>query len=322
MVLPDSRLMDMPRRDLWAARVPGQVFVVEQHSKPISDGPGLAFSGLIPDFDHFKGSGGGRVLPFLHPDGSENLAAGLVDLLSARLQRDVTPTDVLAYVAAVVAHPEYTATFTDELTTPGIRVPITDDPVLWDRAVGLGAEVVWLHTYGAAFTSPARPAGNVRYPAGDSRQPRAMTPIRTMPGTIHYAPDRAILTVGDGEFAPVRDTVWSYTVGGKSVVKSWVNYRKLDPGGRRSSPLDEVHPTTWDPDWTLELIDLLTVLTRLDDLAEDQGALLAEILAGSVLDRADMKDSGVVWPTAKVSPRYSLDAVSQADTPHQPTLEL
>jgi len=42
---------------------PGQVFVIEQHSKPVSDGPGLIFSALIPDFDHFKGSGGGRTLP-------------------------------------------------------------------------------------------------------------------------------------------------------------------------------------------------------------------------------------------------------------------
>ena len=31
-VLPDARLMDMPRRDLWAARIPGQVFTIEQYS--------------------------------------------------------------------------------------------------------------------------------------------------------------------------------------------------------------------------------------------------------------------------------------------------
>ena len=38
-ILPDSRLMDMPRRDLWAARIPGQVFVVELHTETISAGP-------------------------------------------------------------------------------------------------------------------------------------------------------------------------------------------------------------------------------------------------------------------------------------------
>ena len=58
-ILPDSRLLDRPRRDLWAARIPGQIFVTEQHTQTIGPGPGIALSALIPDFDHFKGSGGG-----------------------------------------------------------------------------------------------------------------------------------------------------------------------------------------------------------------------------------------------------------------------
>ena len=28
--------MDMPRRDLWAARIPGQVFVFELHTEPMA----------------------------------------------------------------------------------------------------------------------------------------------------------------------------------------------------------------------------------------------------------------------------------------------
>jgi Type ISP C-terminal specificity domain len=98
-VLPDSRLMDMPRPTLWAARIPGQVFVVEMHTKPINDGPGLVFSALIPDYDYFKGSGGGRALPYLNPDGTPNTAPGLTSALSARLHRAITDADVLAYIA-------------------------------------------------------------------------------------------------------------------------------------------------------------------------------------------------------------------------------
>ena len=45
---------------------------------------------------------------------------------------------MLAYIAAIVAHPAYTQTFADELTTPGIRVPFTTDPELWTEAVRLG----------------------------------------------------------------------------------------------------------------------------------------------------------------------------------------
>ena len=79
----------MPRRDLWAARIPGQVFVVEQHAKTIGDGPGIVLSALIPDFHYFKGSGGGRTLPYLHPDGTPNLAPGLTSALSTALGREV-----------------------------------------------------------------------------------------------------------------------------------------------------------------------------------------------------------------------------------------
>lgn len=97
-VLPDARVMDMPRRDLWAARVPGPVFVVEQHRHPFQSGPALLFSPLIPDFDHFNNRGG-RTFPYRHPDGTANWAPGLTTALSVLLGVDVALDDVFAYVA-------------------------------------------------------------------------------------------------------------------------------------------------------------------------------------------------------------------------------
>jgi hypothetical protein len=41
--------------------------------------------------------------------------------------------DLLAYVAGVAAHPAYTDGFVDELTTPGIRIPMTTDATLFQR---------------------------------------------------------------------------------------------------------------------------------------------------------------------------------------------
>jgi hypothetical protein len=161
-ILPDSRLMDMPRPPLWAARIPGQVFVSELHTETIGEGPGLAFTALIPDFHYFKGSGGGRVLPYLDPDGTPSMASGLASALSARRHRDVTDADVLAYIAGITGHPAYQRTFADEMTTPGIRVPFTADPELWAKTVELGQQIIWLSTYGAAFTGPDQPAANIR----------------------------------------------------------------------------------------------------------------------------------------------------------------
>jgi hypothetical protein len=306
-VIADSRALDRPRPELWAAQVPGQVFVVEQHSKPLADGPGLIFTSLIPDMDHFKGSEGGRALPFLHADGTPNFAVGLVDALCSVLGIPVAPEDVLAYIAATVAHPRYTTTFAEELHTPGIRMPITDDTEKWSRAVALGREVLWLHTYGARFSGAGRPADDIRLPASDPERPLSITPIRTMPATMSYDEPTRTLRLGDGTFGPVSPEVWDYAVGGRNVLKSWFNYRKAEPGGRRSSPLDDIVATSWDPQWSAELLDLLTVLLRLTRLEPEQADVLESILAGSVLSSADLAARGVRWPKTKAdrAPRRS-----------------
>lgn len=315
-VLPDSRLIDRPRTDLWAARITGQVFVVEQHTKPISGGPGLIFSALIPDYDHFKGSGGGRTLPFLHPDGTPNLAQELTTALTHRLGREVTSTDVLAYIAGIVSHPEYTRTFADELTTPGIRVPFTADPALWEQATGLGNQVIWLQTYGAAFSSPERSQANVRLAVADPRQPLCIKPITSMPESIAYDPGRRVLAIGDGEFAPVRHEVVEYTVGGRNVFKSWFDYRKKDPGGRRFSKLDHEYPTTWDPDWTTEAIDLLTVLARLVELEPSQADVLRRVLAGDLISMDELAALGTRWPVSGQDrkPRFDYDSLRSGES--------
>lgn len=312
-VLPDPRLMDMPRRDLWAARRPGQVFVVELHTSAPGRGPAITLSALIPDFHYFKGSQGGRTLPALNPDGTANLARGLLPALTCLFGHDVSPEDVISYVAGVVAHPGFTRVFADELTTPGVRVPITHDWSLFREAVTVGREVVWLHTYGSTYTGEGRPPGNVRLTHGGGRQPLSLSPITTMPTAVTYDANRAVVRLGDGEFGPVRPEVWEYTVGGKNVINSWVNYRKAEPGGKKTSPLDDMHVDSWDPNWTSEFIDLLTVLTRLVDLEPAQAALLERIVDAPLLTMDDLTDAGVKWPTSPADRRPSYETQMALD---------
>ena len=131
-----------------------------------------------------------------------------------------------------------------------------------------------------------------------------------MPESISYDDNREMITVGDGQFGPAPREVWEYAVGGKNVIQSWFNYRKKDPGGKKTSPLDHDHATTWDPDWTTEFIDLLTVLTRLTVLEPDQRELLTDILAGSLLSAADLRVRGAQWAASQKNrkPHYSLEA--------------
>ena len=116
-IIPDSRILDRARPDLWRARVPGQVFVVEQHGRVIESGPAIVFSSLVPDLDHFltKHGGGGRVLPMRHPSGETSIPSSLIAALSELLGVEVAADDVLAYVAALTSHSGFTARFADEL---------------------------------------------------------------------------------------------------------------------------------------------------------------------------------------------------------------
>lgn len=306
-VIADARVLDMPRPPLWEALRPGQLFVAEQHSVPLKGRtPALTFSALLPDLNYFNNRGG-RVLPLLHPDGTPNLAPGLVEALAAAVGIEVDHEDVLAYIAGVVSHPGFTATFEDELTTPGVRVPITKDPALWQRAVELGREVVWLHTYGESFVDKAagREQGNVRADWPHAVQPLSLEGVKEMPIKHFYdAAAHSIYFTGEdgsrnGAWGPVTKAVFDYTVGGMNVVGSWFKYRRKNPGGKKTSPLDDIHVTEWPHEWTLEFTELLTVLTRLVALEPDQKVVLEEILAGDLLTMTELADAGVKWPKSR-----------------------
>ena len=230
--------------------------------------------------------------------------------------------ELLAYIAAVAAHPAFTQRFAHELMTPGVRVPITGDTALWPEAVALGCEVVWLHTCGEAFTNEeeGRPTDNIRFPNGDDRQPLSLKPVTKMPDEMAYDADTKTLKLGDGEWGPVRPAVIEYEVGGRNVLKSWFNYRKRNPTGRKSSPLDEIHVEEWPNEWTVELIDLLTVLTRLVELEPAQADLFDRILAGPILTKDELAEKGVEWPTTKKD-HAARRAGMGGGTAQQPTLD-
>jgi len=125
-MIPDARLLHAPSPDLWRAHGPRQVYATEQHAHVFDGGPALTFTAHPPDMDHFNGRGG-RVLPLYrdHATATPNLAPGLLSHLTERLGTTVTPEDVLAYVAAVTAHPATRAGSATRSTPPasGSRSP-------------------------------------------------------------------------------------------------------------------------------------------------------------------------------------------------------
>ena len=133
------------------------------HRTAPSAGPAVTFSAAIPDLDHYKGSFGGRVFPLWadREHRTPNLKSSLLHEVAEALGVDVAAPDLMAYLAAVAAHPAYTARFRSDLVQPGLRVPMTAAASLFTEAVEIGREIIWLHCFGERFADPdaGRPGG-------------------------------------------------------------------------------------------------------------------------------------------------------------------
>lgn len=212
----------------------------------------------------------------------------------------------MAYLAAVMAHPAFTLRFKADLVRPGLHVPLTADAALFADAVALGAEVIWLHTYGERFVDPA--VGRPKAPPRLSKENVPSIPAKgaipgapePLPDVMDFDPAKRRLTVGKGYVENVTTEMWNYEVSGKRVLWHWFSYRRRDRsrpiiGDRRApSPLDKIQPDHWLPEYTTDLLDLLNVLGRLIALESRQAELLARICAGRLQTAAELLTAGAL----------------------------
>ena len=322
-IIPDNRVVNRPNPTLWRVRSNHQIFITAPRDRSPTNGPALTMTAVIPDLHHYNGRGG-RVFP-LWSDAdasSPNLPPKLLPFVAQRLSRAVSAEDVVAYVAAVAAHPAFTARFHDDLATPGLRLPITADADVFFEAVALGREVIWLHTFGERMADPdqGRPAQPPRLSA--KKRPSipkdgAISQISdAMPNSIDYDEHTQRLLVGTGYVENVPPAVWCYEVSGKRVLLHWFSYRKRDRtrpiiGDRRPpSPLGNIQPDQWLATYTTELINVLNVLGWLVEIEPQQAALLEQICAGPTIGIGELQAAGALASpattrrskVAKVSP--------------------
>lgn len=310
-IIPDNRLINQPNPRLWEWHSDHQIYLTALLDNKQISGPAYTFACLIPDLHHYKGSFGGRVFP-LWADADarvSNFKPEFLDYLSHTYDQLVSPGFLLAYLAAVAAHSGFTKRFQTELKTPGIRIPLTADPKLFSEAVAIGQRVLWLHTFGDRCADPSqgRPPGPPRLPS--DRRPTIpkggaipADPDR-MPDTISHDPSRDRLHVGDGYIDNVPAAVWNYEVSGKAVILHWFSYRKRDRsrpllGDRRPpSPLSDIQPDHWLPEYTTELLNLLNVLGWLVELEPQQAELLDRVCRGATVSRQQLMEANALTET-------------------------
>jgi len=289
-LIADLRIIDLPRPPLWAAHSERQIYLISWLTGVLGKGPAAVACALIPDLDSFRGSFGGKnVVPlWRNAAGTDsNITTGLLDHLAQVCGESVSPEDFFAYCYAILAGPEYTRRFAEDLATSSPRVPITTDVSLFRKGVELGRQLIWLHTYGVRFVPGGERPGNV--PTGRAR---AVCPVPVTaegyPNDFRWDEATETLHVGEGTFAPVSKAVWEYEVSGLRPVKSWLGYRMREPAGRKSSPLDEIRPREWPAEFTEELLELLWVLEHTINMSSDLSTFFEAVIQGDVLAAEDL----------------------------------
>lgn len=255
-LIPDHRLIDAARPELWRVADERQVFVVESPSD--TGGPQLLATSHLPLLRP------GRIRP-LHrrPGGAEpNLAPGLLEHLGKRLGLAPAPADVLAWIMATVR--------------PGLTVPLTEDGELWSRGVELGRRILWLMR---------RDGERPKLPGG--RRPYVRAPLSSRPLTIDYDRDEETLLLDEGRISPVPPEAWDFEAGGVRVLEQWFTARTA-PAEPRT--LAAIRPATWPQAWTSELLELITVLALLAEVRPQQ----AELTVTAPVTASELHTAGVL----------------------------
>jgi hypothetical protein len=289
--LEDPRVAKTEGPSLWQSRSSQQVFLAVPSKEAIGPGPAAVITSDVPDFHYIRGSAGGKDLLPLYRDAAAtepNVTTGVLDRIAAILGLRVIPTpeSLLAYSYTVLSTTQFQRRFAEELRTPGVRVPLTRDRELWNRAVDKGTWLLWLHTYAERFRDPAAGRGSRVPPVAGLGW---TVPVSTIPATAHdigYDADARVVSVGTGRVSGVDPAVWDYSVSGMEVVKKWLGFRTAKGTGNAATkprPLDRIRPAMWLDQWNDDLLDLLRVLTLTVRQVPEQDALADAIYDGRLI---------------------------------------
>ncbi|WP_411083730.1 type ISP restriction/modification enzyme [Streptomyces sp. cmx-18-6] len=280
-LLPDHRLIDAARPELWRVGDEHQLFAVEHGHVPQAPGPALSVSCLLPD-GYSPAGRPGRIRPLYRRPGATdpNLAPGLLDVLRTRLGPERTdPDSVLAWILAAA------------LPSPsGCRVPLPADAEVWAAGVSLGRELIRIQLRGA------RGGERPRLPGG--RRPYVRAALPTRPTGIGYDAEAEALVIGDGRISPVPAGAWEFTVSGVRVLELWFERRAAAAAGagpEGADGLEAVGARGWTREWTSELLELISVLALLDGLRPRQEALRARLERGArLIPPEELRAAGVL----------------------------
>ncbi len=158
---------------------------------------------------------------FSHHEPSErrsNLNPTVVSALTQSYGKEPTPEEIFHYVYAVLYAPVYREKYAAFLRMDFPRVPFTADAKLFRELADLGSRLTALHL----LTSPELDPPTCRFEGeGDSRIGKGRK------AGFRYEPGEQRVYINATQyFAPVREAVWNYQVGGYQVCEKWLKDRQ------------------------------------------------------------------------------------------------
>ncbi len=309
--IADPRAAALERPPLWSSHSPQQVYLTTLTTKVLGGGPAAVPSAYVPDLDYFNGRGGKDIIPlYRDAKGTPNVDPRTLTLLTARqreiepMAAEVTAEQLFAYTIGVLAGTDYTERFHAALDTPGPRVPLTADSVLFEQMTQHGARLIWMQTFGERFGEGQLPSSGIWWTVEPSRLPEARADIK-------YDPASETLRVADGVLNGLPDPVWNFAVSGMNVIPKWLGYRMAKPPGKAASsksPLDKIRPTTWSSEWSTELVEIVAAIKKTLEMVPDGVALLEQIIAGPLVTSEELPPV----PAALRQPPNSKDSTGEA----------
>lgn len=304
----DPRVANLDRPSLWASLSDQQMFLVTTSTQAVTAGPAATLFTAVPDKHAYNGRGGKDVFPlyrdaFLTPNCSRDLLLTLSTLIKSDPK---TAEDLFAYCYGILAGSDYTERFRLELETPGSRIPLTRNGSLFQRMTQHGKALASLNTQGTRFSS--------YFISPDEYQPYwHREPTKPPANTRDFTYEEAgeTLLVGDGLLVGLPANVWEFSVSGMQVLRKWLSYRTASGAGRAassSSPLDQIRPTEWYPEWSQELVDLVATLAANLELMREGSTILDEILEAPLITASELPmppEASRKAPSARRGPRDS-----------------
>jgi predicted helicase len=205
----------------------------------ITNGPSIIAYKYLPDFDAFRGFGGGKDFfpAYLDPQGKESNLSAFAKRYLSEVAPGADARVLLEYLYAIHGSGAYAEIYSNELRHGDHRakVPLITNSNLFDSISAVGKSLLDLHL-------------SEELSDNQKLMPRYLSSVEKIdacPISIKYDSKSETLFFDDQKFCLLASDIWNFSVGRHKVVQSFLMNRKRDPKGRRSSPLDYINEEAW-----------------------------------------------------------------------------